>query len=862
MNLMYKRRMSLRTVLTRFLDRFYLKLVPETIRRESQERLRLAGILEATTDFVATFDLQGGVFYLNSAGREMLGMTDSADLSTLKTTDYHSTWAIEVLNERGLPIALRDGVWSGETSVVDHMGKEIPVSELIVAHKGASGEPAYLSSVMRDISDRKRREREMMAIVSITNALRVASTHAEMLPIILDKTIHALKMDGVIIAIADTTIPHLFIELGRGEWSDVANTHLMSRESLTHHVMNTLDVYLSNDVNADSRFTKPAALNRLRSVACAPLIAEKRAIGVMWIGRRAEGGEINSNELLLLDAITNIAANAIHRATLYEQTQLRAEQFAAVNALGRAMAETFDLQRIYSKLYESITRLLPYIGSVFISLYDANARIITCVYAMVDGQPLSASNLPPLPLDEPGAGTQSEAIHTRHPIIVNNLSSRLTYLKKYERVSHSETASRSDIYAPMIVQGKIIGLIQVQSYVADRFRQEDADLLSLVANTAAIAIENARLFAETAKRMEYLLALRNIDLAISTSIDPQYTLNVVLEQVCTQLQVDAAAVLLCNPRTQKLEYAAGKGFNHRHIEHSRLRWSDGTAERVAAEHCPIFISNMVNAPHSLIYDDVMIGEAFESYYAVPLIVKGKMEGVLEIFQRTTLNPDREWQEFLESLAAQAAVAIDNTLMFDRLQRSNAELTLAYDTTLEGWSRALDLRDQETVGHTIRVTELTLMFARRLGISDDDLVHIRRGAILHDIGKIGVPDNILLKPGPLTPEELAIMQRHPVYAYEFLATVPFLRLALDIPYCHHEYYDGNGYPRGLKGDEIPLAARVFSVVDHWDALVNDRPYRKAWDKARVRDYLLENSNKIFDPQMVQAFLRMLDEENLQ
>lgn len=700
MNLMYKRNMSLRTILTRFLERFYLKLVPETIRRESQERLRLAGILEATTDFVATFDLQGRVFYLNSAGKQMLGMTDSADLSTLKTTDYHSTWAIEVLNERGLPIAMRDGVWSGETSVVDHMGKEIPVSELIVAHKGASGEPAYLSSVMRDISDRKRREREMMAIVSITNALRAASTHAEMLPIILDKTIQALKMDGVIVAIADTTIPHLFIELGRGEWSDVANTHLMSRESLTHHVMNTLDVYLSNDVNADSRFTKPAALNRLRSVACAPLIAEKRAIGVMWIGRRAEGGEINSNELLLLDAITNIAANAIHRATLYEQTQLRAEQFAAVNALGRAMAETFDLQRIYSKLYESITRLLPYIGSVFISLYDANAQIITCVYAMVDGQPLSASNLPPLPLDEPGAGTQSEAIHTRHPIIVNNLSSRLTYLKKYERVSHSETASRSDIYAPMIVQGKIIGLIQVQSYVTDRFRQEDADLLSLVANTAAIAIENARLFAETAK------------------------------------------------------------------------------------------------------------------------------------------------------------------MFDRLQRSNAELTLAYDTTLEGWSRALDLRDQETVGHTIRVTELTLMFARRLGISDDDLVHIRRGAILHDIGKIGVPDNILLKPGPLTPEESAIMQRHPVYAYEFLATVPFLRLALDIPYCHHEYYDGNGYPRGLKGDEIPLAARVFSVVDHWDALVNDRPYRKAWDKARVRDYLLENSNKIFDPQMVQAFLRMLDEENLQ
>jgi len=232
-----------------------------------------------------------------------------------------------------------------------------------------------------------------------------------------------------------------------------------------------------------------------------------------------------------------------------------------------------------------------------------------------------------------------------------------------------------------------------------------------------------------------------------------------------------------------------------------------------------------------------------------------VKGVLEILHRTPLDSEPEWLEFLEALAAQAAIAIDNAELFDDLQRANAELAQAYDATLEGWSRALEMRDKETKDHTRRVTGMTVRLARTMGFSEEELVHIRRGGLLHDIGKMAIPDGILLKPAPLTGAEEEIMRKHPLYAYEMLSPIPYLRPALDIPYCHHERWDGTGYPRGLKGEQIPLAARIFAVVDVWDALRSDRPYRSGWPEEMVRTYIRERAGKLFDSQVVEAFLKL-------
>ena len=195
---------------------------------------------------------------------------------------------------------------------------------------------------------------------------------------------------------------------------------------------------------------------------------------------------------------------------------------------------------------------------------------------------------------------------------------------------------------------------------------------------------------------------------------------------------------------------------------------------------------------------------------MPLIAKGEVKGVLEVFHRASLPRNPEWMDFLATLAGQAAITIDQTQLFDDLQRANFELIIAYDATIEGWARAMDLRDKETESHTRRVTEMTISLAKAMGIKDNEILHIRRGALLHDIGKMGVPDNILLKEGKLTEEEWGLMRRHPQFAYEMLQPIKYLRQSLDIPYCHHEKWDGTGYPRGLNGEQIPFAARIFAV----------------------------------------------------
>jgi putative nucleotidyltransferase with HDIG domain len=214
---------------------------------------------------------------------------------------------------------------------------------------------------------------------------------------------------------------------------------------------------------------------------------------------------------------------------------------------------------------------------------------------------------------------------------------------------------------------------------------------------------------------------------------------------------------------------------------------------------------------------------------------------------------------MEMLAGQIAIAVDNATLFRDLQRSNAELMLAYEATLEGWSAALDLRDRETEGHTQRVTVMTIELAEAMGIKESELVNIRRGALLHDIGKMGVPDHILHKPAKLNEEEWQHMRMHAVYAYKLLSNITYLRDALDIPYCHHEKWNGTGYPRGLKGEEIPLAARIFAVADVYDALTSNRPYRNGWSRERALAYVQEQSGHYFDPRVVDVFLKMFREQ---
>ncbi len=408
---------------------------------------------------------------------------------------------------------------------------------------------------------------------------------------------------------------------------------------------------------------------------------------------------------------------------------------------------------------------------------------------------------------------------------------------------------------PMIVQDEIVGIIWVGREA--EIGEYDLRVLTALAETSANALHRSSLHEATRLRSHRLAALRTIDTAITTSFDIVPIFDVLLEAVETQLNVDASAVWVYSSQPRRLEFKQGRGFKSYVLQRYSLELGQGLAGRVALEGQPLAVYDLSQCKEESIKALLSV-EPFRTYQGVPLVAKGEIKGVLEVFNRSRFEPNREWLEFLNTLAGQAAIAIDNSELFNNLQLSNIELSLAYDETLEGWARALEMRDMETHGHSDRVTNLTLRLAVEMGVDDNELMHIRRGALLHDIGKMGIPDHILNKPGALNDEEWKIMHQHPLYAYRMLSPIRYLGQSLDIPYCHHEKWNGSGYPRGLKEKEIPLSARIFSVVDVWDALLSDRPYRPAWTKERTMDYIRAESGKHFDPEVVSVFIRLVDD----
>ena len=280
--------------------------------------------------------------------------------------------------------------------------------------------------------------------------------------------------------------------------------------------------------------------------------------------------------------------------------------------------------------------------------------------------------------------------------------------------------------------------------------------------------------------------------------------------------------------------------------------ADGVAALQRGQNVRILARDLDEPLRTITYD---FGS--RSLVLVPIHLHGAWWGTLGL---ADLDEDRRWAEgevsALRTVASTIGAAIERSNLLDQIRQSHTELLDAYDRTLEGWARALELRDRETEGHSRRVTDLTMKIARRMNIEGEELANIRRGSLLHDIGKMGIPDAILSKPGPLTEEEWQVMRLHPFFAYDLLVSIPYLADAIHIPYCHHERWDGAGYPRGLRGEEIPLAARIFAVADVWDAMRSDRPYSPAKPVETVLATIEQDAGKAFDPAVVQAFFEVI------
>lgn len=352
-----------------------------------------------------------------------------------------------------------------------------------------------------------------------------------------------------------------------------------------------------------------------------------------------------------------------------------------------------------------------------------------------------------------------------------------------------------------------------------------------------------------------LEAINHIIFAAGGGTNPLISISTLLDQIARQLNVDAVAVLL-RSSPAVLRFAAGRGFHTGDIQQLDVELADGYAGRAFLNHEIAGISDLgLYGDNSKRYD-LLVAEEFKSYYVAPLFATNHDLGVLEVFHHLPMSPRLEWLEFVWFLAQNLAQALQSAQLPENGMPLPASQEIPYQGMIEGWVRALDMCDGETVNHTWRVTELTRQLAEAIGVPANELVHYTYGALLHDIGKLGVPNEMLNKPGPLTDAEWQIMHQHPEYAYQWLKPIPCLQPALDIPLYHHEKWDGSGYPGGLVRDEIPLAARIFAVVDVWDALQSDRPYRKAWSQSQALDYIKQQAGKHFDPQVVEAFLNFV------
>ena len=357
-------------------------------------------------------------------------------------------------------------------------------------------------------------------------------------------------------------------------------------------------------------------------------------------------------------------------------------------------------------------------------------------------------------------------------------------------------------------------------------------------------------------RQSELGALMGVGRAINSSLGLKRVLEEVMDTLIALMRAERGFLML-RGADGELSVRIARGIAHINLEEDAFLVSRTIVRKVAESGEPILTTNAQQDPR---FEGQVSVAAYQlrSILCAPLTLKNELIGVLYVDNRAHAGIFRESDlQLFSAFADQAAVAIDNAQLFEGLQESNRELEKAYQATLEGWVRALDLRDKETEGHTQRVTILTERLARSMGVDGDALVHITRGALLHDIGKMAIPDGILLKPGELTEDERTLIRKHPVYAYEMLSPIDFLLPAIDIPYCHHEKWDGTGYPRGLKGEEIPFAARIFPVIDVWDALISDRPYRKGLSHEEVRERIRVDSGKHFDPRVVEAFLELED-----
>lgn len=454
-------------------------------------------------------------------------------------------------------------------------------------------------------------------------------------------------------------------------------------------------------------------------------------------------------------------------------------------------------------------------------------------------------------------GVTSDIVASRESLMITDYGS-------HPKAFFQDPAAREigpALFVPMQDKNDLIGVLVVTRRKGKNttdFAESELRLLGAISELAGSALHRVRMSKKAAAQLRRTQSLHAIDSTISGSFDLQHVLQAILSTACTELKVDAAAIALLNQETMILDYKAICGFTlpGRDLPHIRLQKSLA-AESVIHQQTSHLI-DIVEKPELLEQNPLLQKNQFADYYATPIIAKGKILGVLEVFHRQKVSPDQDWFDYYETLAGQASLAIDNLTLFESIQSNNHQLRITYDHTLEGWSGSMDLHCGDLEGSSVALAECAIAIARRMNISGKELIDLRRAALLHDIGEMGLPAALLQKPAALTSAERQLLESHPRLGFQIVNRIDYLQDAANIIHAHHERWDGSGYPDHLRQSAIPTGAAILAVADVWLALASNRPWRPRWEPERIVEYLLQNRGILFDPLVVDQCISLLQE----
>lgn len=700
--------------------------------------------------------------------------------------------------------------------------------------------------------EEKQRSRIIAALADIANEISTTPNLDDLLDHVAHRSLDLLKASHLAIFLVQNDNVTVKPVAARGTYSKQLLSHpLKVGEGITGSIIAAGKAEIINDTPADPRTVRvpgtPKDDGLLETMMSAPLTLRDRTIGAINAWRLRSDGLFNQSELNFLISIAHQTSISIALTRLLQETMQRAEEADAIAEVGRDISATLQLDLVLDRIATYAKELLNTETSAVYLFQRSDSRLHAVAAKGVDAEALKNDPV------ELGSGLSGIIAQNKRGEIVNydaadprGLVVKGTEANPFEHL----------MGVPVLNHEELTGLVVVWRTGAEKeFQPAELNFLTGLAQQAAVAIENARLFQLEQERRQEAENLQVAATAVSSSLDLQQVLQTIMIALKHVIPYDSASMLLLEGDHVRLR--ATQGLQRPDAALNQLFSANNPLLRaIHLSGRPVILPDAQHDPRFEVWPG---SEDIHGWLGVPLIARGEVIGYITLESKAIDSFQEKDALLAQTFAHQAAAAIDNARLYSGLEQANRELSRAYDTTLEGWGNALELRDKETQGHTRRVADLTVRLGRQLGLEEPDLVNLRRGVLVHDIGKMGVPDEILHKETSLTKREWDEMRKHPQYAFDLLYPIPYLRAALTVAYCHHERWNGSGYPRGLSGEEIPLPARIFAVVDVWDALLSDRPYRKAWARKRAMDYLRDQSGVLFDPTIVQAFQAMLESE---